>query len=88
MFEEYSGILRWRRPRGGMTAFPSIEGVSDTREFCEVLLRRGVMVVPGDCFEMPSHFRLGFAAASTGFSQALERVSDAVTAMGAVKTRA
>lgn len=75
-FAEHSDLLRWRRPRGGMTAFPWIEGVQDTREFCERLLQRGVMLVPGDCFAMPSHFRLGFAAAGHQFPQALERVAE------------
>ena len=72
---EHSDILRWHRPRGGMTAFPWIEGVRDTREFCEALLKRGVMIAPGDCFGMPSHFRLGFAAAGPQFALALERVA-------------
>lgn len=75
-FAEHSGVLRWRRPRGGMTAFPWIEGVSDTRDFCERLLRRGVMLVPGDCFAMASHFRLGFATATHSFPCALERVAE------------
>ena len=64
-----------------MTAFPWIEGVRDTRDFCEALLKRGVMIVPGDCFGMPSHFRLGFAAAGPQFSLALERVSEALVAV-------
>jgi aspartate/methionine/tyrosine aminotransferase len=87
LFEEHRDVLRWHRPSGGMTAFPWIEGISDTREFCEVLLRQGVMVVPGDCFAMPSYFRLGFAAASSGFSHALERISNAVAAIAGVKLR-
>ncbi len=83
LFAEHRDVLRWRRPRGGMTAFPWIEGVSDTRAFCEALLKRGVMIVPGDCFAMPSHFRLGFAAAGPQFSLALERVTEELVAMGA-----
>jgi hypothetical protein len=30
-------------------------------------------LAPGDCFDTPSHFRLGFAAAGDSFSAALER---------------
>jgi hypothetical protein len=30
-------------------------------------------VAPGDCFDAPSHFRLGFAAAGGNFSKALDR---------------
>ena len=31
---------------------------------------------PGDCFRMPSHFRLGFGASGERFPQALERLAD------------
>jgi aspartate/methionine/tyrosine aminotransferase len=34
---------------------------------------RGVLLVPGDCFDIPSHFRLGFAAAGENFPRALDR---------------
>lgn len=64
-----------------MTAFPWIEGVSDPREYWEAMLKRGVMFVPGDCFGMPSHFRLGFAATSTGFTRTLERAAEAIAGL-------
>jgi aspartate/methionine/tyrosine aminotransferase len=81
LFAKHCDVLRWHRPRGGMTAFPWIEGMSDTRDFCERLLKRGVMIVPGDCFAMPSHFRLGFAAAGQQFPRALEHVAEAAAAL-------
>ena len=65
--------LRWIRPRGGMTAYPWLAEGSDAREFCQRLMRDGVLIVPGDCFGQPSHFRLGFAASGDRFPQALER---------------
>jgi aspartate/methionine/tyrosine aminotransferase len=78
-FAEHRGALNWHRPRGGMTAYPWMPGVSDTRRFCEELLKRGVMIAPGDCFGTPEHFRIGFAAADTAqFPRALERFSEAL----------
>jgi aspartate/methionine/tyrosine aminotransferase len=73
VFARHDGLLRWVRPLGGMTAFPWLAGGGDTRDFCGGLARRGVLIVPGDCFGQPSHFRLGFAASGEHFPRALER---------------
>ena len=73
---EHSDLLRWVRPRGGMTAFPWLASGEDAREFCRRLAKRGVLIAPGDCFGMPAHFRLGFAASGTRFPLALERFAE------------
>jgi aspartate/methionine/tyrosine aminotransferase len=76
-FAESAGILSWVRPGGGMTAFPWLNSGAHSRSFCEGLAARGVLVAPGDCFEMPSHFRLGFGALDHDkFASALELISD------------
>jgi aspartate/methionine/tyrosine aminotransferase len=59
-----------------MTVFPWLADGGDGREFCRALMRRGVLLAPGDCFGMPNHFRLGFAASGEKFANALERVSE------------
>ncbi|MGC9946125.1 MAG: pyridoxal phosphate-dependent aminotransferase [Bryobacteraceae bacterium] len=84
VFAQYAGFLHWERPSGGMTAFPWLgdgleDGLADgagTRKFCMRLAKRGVLVVPGDCFGQPSHFRLGFAAAGDRFPLAMERFTE------------
>ncbi len=73
VFAKHDGLLHWVRPSGGMTAFPWLADGADTREFCRRLAKRGVLMVPGDCFGQPSHFRLGFAASGTRFPLAMER---------------
>ena len=73
---EHGDLLRWVRPRGGMTAFPCLASGEDAREFCRRLAKRGVLIAPGDCFGMPAHFRLGFAATGARFPQALERFAE------------
>jgi aspartate/methionine/tyrosine aminotransferase len=45
------------------------------RPFCQAAIERGILLAPGDCFDAPSHFRLGFAAAGDNFSKALDRFS-------------
>ena len=75
-FAEHSSHLGWVRPRGGLTAFPWLKDGSDARVFCRALAERGVLLAPGDCFDMPNHFRLGFGVAEVGFASALERIAD------------
>jgi len=70
---EYGGVVRWLRPCGGMTAFPWLADRADSREFCRNLAKSGVLIVPGDCFGQPSHFRLGFGASGERFPLALTR---------------
>ncbi len=64
----------WIRPRGGMTAFPWLLGGEDARPFCKDAAENGVLLTPGDCFDAPEHFRLGFATTGDRFAEALERL--------------
>jgi aspartate/methionine/tyrosine aminotransferase len=73
IFDEHASLLGWVRPAGGMTAFPWLADGSDGREFCRGLAKHGVLMAPGDCFGMPRHFRIGFAATGEKFSLGLER---------------
>jgi aspartate/methionine/tyrosine aminotransferase len=77
-FGDSEGILRWVRPAGGMTAFPWLAEGSDARPLCQRLLDAGLLVAPGDCFGMPSHLRLGFAASGETFPVAIERLRELV----------
>jgi aspartate/methionine/tyrosine aminotransferase len=70
-FDRHQDLFHWVRPAGGMTAFPWLAGGADARPFCERIARRGVLIAPGDCFGMPAHFRLGFAASGEQFAEAL-----------------
>src|SRR5204862_2036081 len=48
-------------PDGGVTVFPRIAGVPDTRPLCvRLAVESGVLVVPGDCFGHPDRVRIGF----------------------------
>ena len=76
LFEEHADALEWVRPEGGLTGFPRLKTALTSRPFCEAAAERGVVLVPGDCFGVPEHFRLGFAACSDGFEDAIDIVSD------------
>jgi aspartate/methionine/tyrosine aminotransferase len=70
---DHREVLGWIPPQGGMTAFPWLVSGENARPFCQAAAERGILLAPGDCFDTPSHFRLGFAASGDNFSKALDR---------------
>ena len=72
---DHRDVLGWIPPQGGMTAFPWLMGGENARPFCQAATEHGILLAPGDCFDIPSHFRLGFAAVgdNLSFSRALDR---------------
>ncbi len=70
---DHRDVLGWIPPQGGMTAFPWLVNGENARAFCQAATEHGILLAPGDCFDVPSHFRLGFAAAGDNFSAALDR---------------
>jgi DNA-binding transcriptional MocR family regulator len=78
-FAQFHHVFGWVRPGGGMTAFPWLLSGENSRAFCEEAARGGVLLAPGDCFAVPAHFRVGFAASGERFAEGLERLADLVT---------
>ncbi len=70
---DHRDVIGWIPPQGGMTAFPWLVSGENARPFCQAAAERGILLAPGDCFDAPSHFRLGFAASGNNFSKALDR---------------
>jgi aspartate/methionine/tyrosine aminotransferase len=85
---DHRDVLGWIPPQGGMTAFPWMVSGEDARPFCQAASERGILLAPGDCFDAPSHFRLGFAAAGNNFSSALDRLGALVQNWSAKKVAA
>ena len=79
-FAEWKDELGWVRPGGGMICFPWLKRGGDARVFCRAVAERGTLLAPGDCFQMPEHFRLGFGVMEKGFGNALQRIVDHLTA--------
>jgi aspartate/methionine/tyrosine aminotransferase len=75
---EHRETLGWIRPQGGMTAFPWLVSGENARPFCQAAAEQGILLAPGDCFDVPSHFRLGFAATGNEFPAALDRFGEFV----------
>ncbi|WP_058186080.1 aminotransferase class I/II-fold pyridoxal phosphate-dependent enzyme [Terracidiphilus gabretensis] len=82
---QHSDTLGWISPRGGMTTFPWLVSGEDSREFCKAAAEQGIILAPGDCFNAPSHFRLGFAALPPEkFTEALSQLSELVKTWASV----
>jgi aspartate/methionine/tyrosine aminotransferase len=69
-------FVQWVRPKGGVSAFLRLTDIPDVEAFCHQLVQeRKVLLVPGNCFNHPSHVRLGFGCATSELEQGLEQVS-------------
>jgi aspartate/methionine/tyrosine aminotransferase len=80
---EHRETIGWIPPRGGMTVFPWLLSGENSRPFCQAAANQGILLAPGDCFDMPSHFRLGFAAMGEKFPDALNRLGELITNLSA-----
>jgi len=83
---EHRETLGWIPPRGGMTAFPWLVSGENSRAFCQAAAAQGILLAPGDCFDAPSHFRLGFAAMTDKFPDALDRLGEFVKSWSVANT--
>jgi aspartate/methionine/tyrosine aminotransferase len=78
---EHEDLVDWARPDGGVTAFPRLRGVPDVEAFCHGLMRdHGVLTVPGTCFGLPGHIRLGFGGGTAELRQGLAAMSELLRA--------
>lgn len=74
---EHPDALAWVEPQAGIVAFPWLVGSRWTSErFCRELVdATGVFVLPGEVFEVPGHFRIGFGQPPEAFSTAMGLLS-------------
>ncbi|MGA8213632.1 MAG: aminotransferase class I/II-fold pyridoxal phosphate-dependent enzyme [Candidatus Sulfotelmatobacter sp.] len=80
---EHRETLGWIPPRGGVTAFPWLVSGENSRAFCQAAAEQGILLAPGDCWDAPSHFRLGFAVMTDKFPDALDRLGEFVKSWSA-----
>ena len=70
---DHRDVFGWIPPQGGMTAFPWLVSGENARPFCQAAAEKGILLAPGDCFDTPPHFRVGFGASGDRFPKALDR---------------
>ena len=68
--------LDWQYP-AGVTGFVSVPtGFDSAESFCLRLVEEGVVVVPGETFGRPDHFRVGFGAETAVLREGLDRIGE------------
>jgi len=69
--------ISWVKPRAGTTAMIKLDVPMTSREFCVDLLQAtGVMLTPGDAFDMEGYARLSFANEPSVLAAGLNLLSD------------
>jgi len=77
------GLIALELPLTGCTCFPRVVGVQDTRDLSRWLIaRHGVVVVPGECFGMAGHIRIGVALDADKLKNGLERLAQGLQEYG------
>lgn len=71
--------LVWIAPEGGVVCFPKIKMDTSTDELCRLLVEKyRTFVIPGYCFEMNRHFRLGFGGETEELKKGLNCLEKAL----------
>ncbi|MBK8834193.1 MAG: aminotransferase class I/II-fold pyridoxal phosphate-dependent enzyme [Anaerolineae bacterium] len=60
-------LFSWIRPQAGPIGFVKYRGAGTTEDFCQRVVEGcSVLLAPGELYERPGYFRLGFGRASLG----------------------
>jgi hypothetical protein len=62
-------------PTGRDDGVPWLADGGDARALWQAAGREGILLVPGDCFGTPEHFRIGFRSQSAGFGESVGALS-------------
>lgn len=75
---KHKDFIDWVEPQGGIVAFPFLKEKSiSSEEFAKKLVKKTeVSVLPGEAFEMPGYFRIGFGVIPESFKKAMELMSE------------
>ena len=74
--------VSWIKPRAGTTAMLKLDVPMTSREFCVHLLQEtGVMLTPGDAFDMEGYVRIGYSNNTDVLRAGLDRLADYLSAV-------
>ncbi len=69
--------VQWIPPSGGTTALLKYDFDIASRRLCaDLISKKSVLLVPGDCFEMEGFVRIGFGCATSVLGKGLALISD------------
>jgi len=79
---EKQNVLEWTYPEAGVVAFPRLKNAGSTDWLCTRLIENyGTFTVPGSCFEMAEHIRLGYGGSTDQLKRGLAYIEMAITDM-------
>lgn len=74
---KHRDFIKLDTPQAGTTAFPKYLATVDSETFGRRLVEeKGVLIVPGFCFETENHFRIGYGCATEILQAGLERIAE------------
>ncbi|MDF5724713.1 MAG: aminotransferase class I/II-fold pyridoxal phosphate-dependent enzyme [Rhizonema sp. PD37] len=78
---QHNDLIDWIEPQAGIVAFPHFtDKAINSFDFCQKLVEKtGVMMLPGEAFEIPGHFRICFGVEPKKFTEALTLFSKFIT---------
>jgi aspartate/methionine/tyrosine aminotransferase len=75
-------FIKLETPQAGTTAFPKYLATIDSETLGRRLAEeQGVLIVPGDCFEVENYFRIGYGFATEILQAGLEKIADFLKAL-------
>jgi aspartate/methionine/tyrosine aminotransferase len=76
-FNQHSQQVDYVKPQAGLVCFPHFKLPISTAEFCRrAYTEKGVLLVPGECFDSPGYIRFGFGGDPKDFAAGLQELSD------------
>jgi aspartate/methionine/tyrosine aminotransferase len=78
----HRAFIKLDTPEAGTTAFPKYLATVDTETLGRRLVEeKGVLIVPGFCFEIENHFRIGFGCATEILQAGLKGIAEFLRAV-------
>ena len=77
-FKQHEYFFDYIMPEVGVLCFPKLKNIPLTsEELCKKIFNeKKLLLVPGECFDMPGHLRIGFGGDSKSFNICLTILSD------------
>ena len=77
-FKRHDYFFDYILPEVGVLCFPKLRNIPFTsEELCKKIFNeKKLLLVPGECFDMPGHIRIGFGGDSNNFETCLSIFSD------------
>ena len=72
--QAHTSVFGWIPPRGGTVAFPWMLDGQNARAFCAAAAGEGLLLVPGEAYDEPEHFRIGLGASGKSFPEAIKQL--------------